>query len=61
MPSVRTPLVSDPVTDKWATKTPMRTARLEAAGVTAQGKLYVIGGKNYFTEQELAKVEMYTP
>ena len=33
----------------------------EAAGVTAQGKLYVIGGKNYFTEPELAKVEMYTP
>jgi N-acetylneuraminic acid mutarotase len=54
--------VYDPVTDKWATKASMPTARLGAAGVTAQGKYYVIGGTaDLIHGPELTKVEVYTP
>ena len=57
---VRTVLVYDPVTDTWTTKASIPTARQAPAGVSAQGKFYVLGGWNS-SFVALTKVEVYTP
>jgi hypothetical protein len=53
--------VYDPVSDKWTTKASMATPRQGPAGVTAQGKFYVIGGVREYAGSGVSKVEVYTP
>ena len=60
-PTAGTLQVYDPVSDKWTTKASMATPRQGPAGVTAQGKFYVIGGVREYAGSGVSKVEVYTP
>ena len=62
--TVLTPTVEeyDPVTNTWATKSPMPTARRYLVAVTASnGKIYAIGGCSGSCTTALATVEAYDP
>ncbi len=50
----------DPATNKWITKTPMSTARLDLTSSVVNGKIYVIGGQNQQGEA-INTVEEYDP
>ena len=57
--------VYDPVTDAWKTKTQMPTPRSDMCANVVDGKIYLIGGKNYWLEStiyhELDVNEVYDP
>jgi hypothetical protein len=51
----------DPVTDTWATKAPMPTARSHAASAVIDGKIYVVGGFEAYLSRVGNRVEVYDP
>jgi N-acetylneuraminic acid mutarotase len=58
--------VYDPVVDAWETKTQMPTPRSDMCASVVDGKIYLIGGKNYWTADstiyhELDVNEVYDP
>jgi N-acetylneuraminic acid mutarotase len=57
--------VYDPVTDTWETKTPMPTPRADLRASVADGKIYLIGGKERWGDDplyhELDVNEVYDP
>jgi N-acetylneuraminic acid mutarotase len=57
--------VYDPATDEWETKSPMPTPRADLCTGVVNGKIYCIGGKQYWGVdpfyQELNTTEVYDP
>lgn len=54
--------VYDITTDSWSTNTPMPYGVIQNNGATTMnGKLYVIGGKNYSSSTTYANTYVYTP
>lgn len=51
----------DPVTDTWAEKAPMPTARSHAASCVIDGKIYVVGGFEAYLSRPGNRVEVYDP
>ena len=49
----------DRVSNSWATKSPMPTARWNFAAAVVNGKVYAIGGQSGLSV--IAKVEEYNP
>jgi N-acetylneuraminic acid mutarotase len=54
-------LAYDPVTDKWAEKAPMPTAREHLASSVVDGKLYVVGGRSNGMSYNVDANEAYDP
>jgi N-acetylneuraminic acid mutarotase len=52
---------TDQKADSWTTKAPMPTPRGEVTATTLNGKIYVIGGHDYQTNNTFRKVEVYDP
>jgi N-acetylneuraminic acid mutarotase len=57
--------VYDPATDSWETKTPMPTPRADFCANVVNGKIYLLGGKEYWTNdpyyRQLDTNEVYDP
>lgn len=56
--------VYDPATDSWETKEPMPTPRADLCANVVDGKIYLIGGKEYWEgslNHELNVTEVYDP
>jgi serine/threonine protein kinase/N-acetylneuraminic acid mutarotase len=51
----------DPVSDRWAARAPMPTARCHVAAVALNGLIYVVGGTNTSGSIRYQLVEIYDP
>ena len=51
----------DPATDTWTSKAWMPTARILQCATAVNGKIYVIGGGEYYDSPPYPLVEIYHP